>query len=795
MKNLLIFKSSFCEKLKLIIVPLILLTLGVGQMWAMNVKKPKVYFNNQTPNWSTSNLYFAAGHDSYTRLYYTTTISNTKLQYVDLGNYDCSYCGCDCQQWGDANYVAFCRSTSAWDQSGSYGYSHISSNMSKYSGKKTSYDMNSGSTYYCTMANSSNGATLSVSYISGGYGSIQKYNATQSAKKRDTGTTYSTVSGSWPATLNLKGTYLSGDGASSQSTITSTASTDGDAKKVYGAVVTGEITHSYESLSSSYYFEGWGTGSTPSSTGSTYSYNISAATTVYAFFSKKYTLTYDKKGTSGSSSLSVSIADFSGTKTSGSSIPTGHTITFTASPATGYEVEGWYSDASCNTSLNNGTNSTYTISSLNANSSVYCKFQRKTTTVTLNLHDATSGDESVTATYDEVLPAFTLAEKTGGYNLTGYWTAASEGTKIINADGTLVRNTSYTSDEETPVWKSTSSTLTLHAQWNNFLTVTYDGNGNTGGDAPTDATEYDSGDEVTVASAPGGMVKTGYTFTGWNTAPGGGGTSYAAGATFNITANTTLYAQWSENMTTVNLIASPTGRGTFTVGGSTVTSTTAGVTTTRSVTAVPITGYYLTGTIWSKNNNNISLSTTTSATTTVTGGGTAGTSTDLTATFKEKYLLCGSVNAAGNPSGGMRGWSTTGNNDSYSSVTYSGSTITIQANLTQAGTQYKCMIRDVQNSAWKGQTSAGGSMSDGDTWTWNGTNDVLFTTTEAGIYTFTINISGASPSVQLTYPGETEYSATLSVHSSGHGSVSPAAGSIILHPYSTPLLRERCGSR
>ena len=123
----------------------LLLTLGVGQMWAMDVKKPKVYFNNQTPNWSTSNFYFAVGHDTYTRLYNTTTISNTKLQYVNLGAYDCSYCGCDCQQWGDATYVAFCRTTSAWDKAGSYGYGNIQK-AQKYSGQKNSYNMNSGST-------------------------------------------------------------------------------------------------------------------------------------------------------------------------------------------------------------------------------------------------------------------------------------------------------------------------------------------------------------------------------------------------------------------------------------------------------------------------------------------------------------------------------------------------------------------------------------------------------------------------------------------------------------------------
>ncbi|MBQ6791131.1 MAG: InlB B-repeat-containing protein [Paludibacteraceae bacterium] len=495
----------------------------------------------------------------------------------------------------------------------------------------------------------------------------------------------------------------------------------------------------------------------------------------YQFTIPQTTLTVNHSGDDGTATASSGIS---------SSIALNTNYTLTASEVTGYDFVNWTtSDASITiTSAASRTGAKVKFTSFTS-ATITANYTPKTTTVTLNANapdgeTVTGGGTTVTATYDATLPSFSALTCTGGYALKGYYDATSIGNKIINADGSFNGNSG--------IWNRTDgSTLTLYAQWSLDRTLTYDDNGSTGGSVPASPTNYSNGASATVLGNTNSLVKTGYTFTGWNTSADGNGTPYSAGNSITMNANYTLYAQWSENMTTVNLIASPTGRGTFTVGGSTVTSTTAGVTTTRSVTAEPITGYYLTGTIWSKNNNNISLSTTTSATTTVTGGGTAETSTDLTATFKEKYLLCGSVNAAGDPSGGMRGWSTTGNNDSYNSVTYSGSTITIQANLTQAGTQYKCMIRDVQNSAWKGQTSAGGSMSDGDTWTWNGTNDVLFTTTEAGIYTFTINISGASPSVQLTYPGETEYSATLSVHSSGHGSVSPAAGSIILHPYST----------
>lgn len=74
--------------------------------------------------------------------------------------------------------------------------------------------------------------------------------------------------------------------------------------------------------------------------------------------------------------------------------------------------------------------------------------------------------------------------------------------------------------------------------------VIYNGNTNTGGTAPTDATVYNSGDTVTVLGNTGSLVKTGFAFNGWNTASDGSGTSYVATNTFTISANTTLYAQW-----------------------------------------------------------------------------------------------------------------------------------------------------------------------------------------------------------------------------------------------------------
>jgi uncharacterized repeat protein (TIGR02543 family) len=93
----------------------------------------------------------------------------------------------------------------------------------------------------------------------------------------------------------------------------------------------------------------------------------------------------------------------------------------------------------------------------------------------------------------------------------------------------------------------------LYAQWTSTIyTVTYNGNGNTGGAVPTDSNSpYASGANVTVLGNTGSLEKTGYIFSGWNTAAAGNGTAYAADETFAITANTVLYAQWTPTTYTV----------------------------------------------------------------------------------------------------------------------------------------------------------------------------------------------------------------------------------------------------
>ena len=88
----------------------------------------------------------------------------------------------------------------------------------------------------------------------------------------------------------------------------------------------------------------------------------------------------------------------------------------------------------------------------------------------------------------------------------------------------------------------------LYAQWQRTapptFTVTYNGNGNTGGTAPVDANNpYTAGTAVIILSRQN-LVRTGYQFIGWSR-QASGGTLYQPGDVFTMPAeNVTFFAQW-----------------------------------------------------------------------------------------------------------------------------------------------------------------------------------------------------------------------------------------------------------
>lgn len=98
----------------------------------------------------------------------------------------------------------------------------------------------------------------------------------------------------------------------------------------------------------------------------------------------------------------------------------------------------------------------------------------------------------------------------------------------------------------------------LYAQWYNpagtDYQVIYNGNGSTTGTPPATA-NYKSAQGVGISSNTGSLIKTGFTFYGWNTAANGLGTAYpitSNGFTMPA-ANVTLYAQWVDTSTQYTL--------------------------------------------------------------------------------------------------------------------------------------------------------------------------------------------------------------------------------------------------
>jgi uncharacterized repeat protein (TIGR02543 family) len=115
-----------------------------------------------------------------------------------------------------------------------------------------------------------------------------------------------------------------------------------------------------------------------------------------------------------------------------------------------------------------------------------------------------------------------------------------------------VQTTSTHGGSGDAVW-ATGSSLTGYGIFSlsedlTTYTVTYNANVATSGSVPSNQTKI-PGIDLTLANNTGNLAKTGYTFTGWNTAANGSGTDYAVGATYNMDAAVTLYAKWTPLLT------------------------------------------------------------------------------------------------------------------------------------------------------------------------------------------------------------------------------------------------------
>jgi hypothetical protein len=129
-------------------------------------------------------------------------------------------------------------------------------------------------------------------------------------------------------------------------------------------------------------------------------------------------------------------------------------------------------------------------------------------------------------------------------------TTTTTSTTTTSTTTTSTPSTTTTLPYTPPTVAATTTSTTTTAPPPTTYGVTYNGNTNSSGSAPTDSGTYSNGDTVTVAGIAASFAKSGYAFGGWcTTQPAAGsdcgGTSRAAASTFAISTNTTLYAQWT----------------------------------------------------------------------------------------------------------------------------------------------------------------------------------------------------------------------------------------------------------
>ena len=176
----------------------------------------------------------------------------------------------------------------------------------------------------------------------------------------------------------------------------------------------------------------------------------------------------------------------------------------------------------------------------------------KVPTSTVTLHDNNGGSHNGSATTNHgktTLSIITKPEKTG-YHVDGYYEEAAKTHLIANANGALQTSTSYT--DANSKWNSISN-QTLYTKWAaNTYTIKFSANNaQYAGPAATGTTASIAatyGQSYTLTA--NGFAKEGYTFNGWNSQTGGGGTNYTDGQTVsNLTSTNNgtkwLYAKWT----------------------------------------------------------------------------------------------------------------------------------------------------------------------------------------------------------------------------------------------------------
>lgn len=537
-----------------------LLFLAFGQVWAdQSIQHAylKASFNGSAVLWDGSSdeyVYNSTGHPDFdlgtlTGDFILTYVSweavtnwwqSTDFYLYYRTNSSASFASNVKQNWeGENTYWPKTtglsqKVASVTDGSGNYDFEHyFYANFGGYGGANESYLSNGSNNYhfkYKILPPAVRGFTITPSgdgYVSGTGTESDPY-----IMKHDAGNLVLTMSGSKEHTdANSSAQYYNGSSWSATAT-----------KTIYYA--NGSTTKQSITLKMKY------KNSTASLDGAV------SEKTVY--YQRETAYTVSKAATTGGS---FTVASSVGAKSGGA---------VTATPSTGYNFSAWSITGGSGTwaqSTSTASNTFYPRS----NSTIKATFTAKNYTVTLSKNGG-DADGTVQTTYDANTTAgFTAVTRTG-YTCDGYYTLADGGSKVVNADGTLVDG-SVSTWLSSGYWVKDATTITLYAHWiPNTYTITLNPNGGTGSTASVEIV-YGQTPPHTEALNPyfdiTNPTKPGYTFLGWYTAADGGNLVINTDGTFNADvdgytstspgniwirpSDATLYAHWEVASYTITL--------------------------------------------------------------------------------------------------------------------------------------------------------------------------------------------------------------------------------------------------
>jgi uncharacterized repeat protein (TIGR02543 family) len=364
---------------------------------------------------------------------------------------------------------------------------------------------------------------------------------------------------------------------------------------------------------SGYTFGGWFTGSNGSGTQYFEStvYNTVGNLTLYAKWTAVPVNTYTISASAGSGGTISPSGNVS--------VSQGASQTYYFYANTGHEISQVLVDGVANATAK--TNGYYTFSNIAANHIIAVSFAAKQYTLYFNAYGGSVSPTSKTVTYGQQVGTLPTPTHINNYTFGGWFTSTGGGGTQYSAStvyNTAGNTTLYAKWTTIPTYSITASAgiggsispsgtvyvaqggsqvFTISANtgyqisqvavdgsnkgaissWTfsnvyanhtisasfaaNQYTLYFDAQG--GSVSPTSKT-VTYGQQVGTLPTP---TRSGYTFGGWFTSTGGGGTQYSASTVYNTAGNTTLYAKWTEATTYYTITASASNGGSISPSG------------------------------------------------------------------------------------------------------------------------------------------------------------------------------------------------------------------------------------